>query len=136
LSIRSPIRLTWRDDGAKRSFFHRPGDSGCAAPLEAAWINAYGLLPVCKHVSFLAVELIAHDYSAPELGAMARAMMGFRASVPDRSIVLVSASFIQGFPDTDLTCLLSTIDASQSWRKLLLSKSLFMISAITAMVGQ
>lgn len=34
----------------------------------AAWINVYlyGLLTVCKHVSFLAAGSTAHDYSASE----------------------------------------------------------------------
>ena len=40
-------------------------------------IGVYGLLPVCKHFSLLAIGTTAHVYPASELSTIARAMMGY-----------------------------------------------------------
>ena len=39
--------------------------------------NVYGLLPACKHFTFLTVGSTAHVYPASELGSIARAIMGY-----------------------------------------------------------
>ena len=40
-------------------------------------MGVYGLLPVCKHFSLLAIGTTAHVYPASELSTIARAMMGY-----------------------------------------------------------
>lgn len=39
--------------------------------------SVYGLLPACKHFTFLTVGSTAHVYPASELGSIARAIMGY-----------------------------------------------------------
>jgi hypothetical protein len=52
------------------------GRQGSLSAQCASLIDVYGLLPACKHFTFLTVGSTAHVYPASELGSISRAIMG------------------------------------------------------------